>query len=54
MDQPYHDPADEPIASQLDPSFFDFDNGDPGVTKEDLKVLIYQEITRPDPDAMSP
>ncbi|KAJ7888094.1 mitogen activated protein kinase-like protein [Mycena olivaceomarginata] len=44
---PYHDPADEPTADQIDPSFFDFDNGDP-LGKEDLKVLIYEEITRPD------
>ncbi|RDB30603.1 Mitogen-activated protein kinase CPK1 [Hypsizygus marmoreus] len=45
--QPYHDPLDEPVASPLDPSFFHFDNGDP-LGKEELKVLIYNEITRPD------
>jgi mitogen-activated protein kinase 1/3 len=45
--QPYHDPQDEPTADPLDPSFFDFDNGDP-LTKEDLKVLIYEEIRQPD------
>jgi len=45
--QPYHDPLDEPVAKPLDPSFFDFDNGDP-LGKEQLKVLIYEEITRPD------
>ncbi|KAJ7697682.1 mitogen activated protein kinase-like protein [Mycena rosella] len=45
--QPYHDPADEPTADPIDPSFFDFDNGAP-LGKEDLKVLIYDEITRPD------
>ncbi|KAJ7200059.1 kinase-like domain-containing protein [Mycena rebaudengoi] len=44
---PYHDPADEPTADPIDPSFFDFDNGDP-LGKEDLKVLIYEEITRTD------
>ncbi|KAJ6611452.1 mitogen activated protein kinase-like protein [Mycena sp. CBHHK59/15] len=44
---PYHDPADEPTADPIDPSFFDFDNGDP-LGKEDLKVLIYEEIMRPD------
>ncbi|CAK5274874.1 unnamed protein product [Mycena citricolor] len=44
---PYHDPADEPTADPIPPSFFDFDNGDQ-VSKEDLKVLIYDEITRPD------
>ncbi|TFK37954.1 kinase-like domain-containing protein [Crucibulum laeve] len=45
--QPYHDPQDEPTAEPLDPSFFNFDNGDP-LGKEELKVLIYQEITRTD------
>ncbi|KAI0935139.1 hypothetical protein AcV7_004029 [Taiwanofungus camphoratus] len=44
----YHDPQDEPTAEPLDPSFFDFDNGDP-LGKEDLKVLIYEEVTRPRP-----
>ncbi|KAF7306271.1 Mitogen-activated protein kinase [Mycena indigotica] len=44
---PYHDPADEPTAEAIDPSFFDFDMGEP-LGKEDLKVLIYEEITRPD------
>ncbi|KAF4586609.1 MAP kinase Pmk1 [Pleurotus pulmonarius] len=45
--QPYHDPQDEPTADPIDPSFFDFDFGDP-MSKEDLKVLIYNEIMRPD------
>ncbi|KAF9010288.1 kinase-like domain-containing protein [Cyathus striatus] len=45
--QPYHDPNDEPTAEPLDPSFFDFDNGD-SLGKEELKVLIYEEITRKD------
>jgi len=61
--QPYHDPQDEPDAAPLDPSFFDFDNGEP-LKKEELKgishpsvsltrlahtgvVLIYEEVTRP-------
>ncbi|KAG6907772.1 Mitogen-activated protein kinase 2 [Tephrocybe rancida] len=44
---PYHDPLDEPTASPLDPSFFNFDFGEP-LGKEELKVLIYEEITRPD------
>jgi len=48
LSQPYHDPQDEPTAEPIDPQFFHFDNGDP-MKKEDLKVLIYQEITRPDP-----
>jgi hypothetical protein len=34
--QPYHDPLDEPTAEPLDPSFFDFDYGDP-LNKEELK-----------------
>ena len=34
--QAYHDPSDEPTAEPLDPSFFDFDNGDP-LGKEQLK-----------------
>ncbi|KAG2747965.1 hypothetical protein CY34DRAFT_800297 [Suillus luteus UH-Slu-Lm8-n1] len=41
---PYHDPDDEPMADPIDPSFFDFDNGE-ALEKEDLKVLIYKEIT---------
>ncbi|ETW78215.1 mitogen-activated protein kinase-like protein [Heterobasidion irregulare TC 32-1] len=40
----YHDPDDEPIADPLDPSFFDFDSAEP-LGKEELKVLIYKEIT---------
>ncbi|KZT19930.1 Pkinase-domain-containing protein [Neolentinus lepideus HHB14362 ss-1] len=44
--EPYHDPADEPTAAPLDPSFFDFDNGVP-LEKEELKVLIYEEIMKP-------
>lgn len=30
----------------LDPSFFHFDNGVP-LSKEELKELIYEEVTRP-------
>ncbi|CDO76781.1 hypothetical protein BN946_scf184978.g10 [Trametes cinnabarina] len=44
----YHDPLDEPTAEPLDPSFFDFDNGDP-LSKEQLKVMIYEEVTKPRP-----
>ncbi|EIM88650.1 Pkinase-domain-containing protein [Stereum hirsutum FP-91666 SS1] len=39
----YHDPDDEPTAPPLDPSFFDFDGSEP-LGKEDLKVLIYNEV----------
>jgi len=42
----YHDPQDEPTAAPIDPSFFDFDNGEQS-GKEMLKELIYEEITRP-------
>ncbi|KZV61332.1 Pkinase-domain-containing protein [Peniophora sp. CONT] len=45
----YHDPEDEPTAPPLDPSFFDFDGPD-SLGKEDLKLLIYQEITTPPPN----
>ena len=34
--QPYHDADDEPEAAPLDPSFFDFDLGEP-LSKEELK-----------------
>ncbi|KJA21464.1 hypothetical protein HYPSUDRAFT_42114 [Hypholoma sublateritium FD-334 SS-4] len=44
---PYHDVDDEPVAEPLDPSFFDFDVGEP-LSKEELKVRIYEEITRDD------
>ncbi|KII84317.1 hypothetical protein PLICRDRAFT_95301 [Plicaturopsis crispa FD-325 SS-3] len=49
---PYHDPQDEPTAEPLDPAFFDFDNGDP-MGKEELKVLIYDEVTRPSSSNLS-
>jgi len=42
----YHDPQDEPTAAPLDPYAFDFDYGDP-LSKEQLKLLIYEEVTRP-------
>ncbi|KAG2121475.1 CMGC/MAPK protein kinase [Suillus clintonianus] len=41
--EPYHDPNDEPMADPIDPSF-DFNNGE-ALEQEDLKVLIYKEIT---------
>lgn len=34
--QPYHDSDDEPEAPPLDPSFFDFDLGEP-LSKGELK-----------------
>ncbi|CUA76900.1 extracellular signal-regulated kinase 1/2 [Rhizoctonia solani] len=46
--EPYHDEEDEPNAPPLDASFFDFDNG-VELPKEQLKVMIYEEIMRPLP-----
>jgi len=50
--EPYHDPGDEPTAPPLDPNFFDFDYRT-DLTKEELKVLIYEEITRPQPPRLN-
>ncbi|GJJ14862.1 MAP kinase Pmk1 [Clathrus columnatus] len=50
---PYHDPQDEPTALPLDPSFFDFDNGIQ-LDKDQLKELVYQEVTRPFPPRQIP
>ncbi|EKM77245.1 hypothetical protein AGABI1DRAFT_86785 [Agaricus bisporus var. burnettii JB137-S8] len=44
--EPYHDPHDEPDGAPLPPSFFDFDYVEP-LGKEELKVLIYEEVTKP-------
>ncbi|PVF93468.1 Pkinase-domain-containing protein [Serendipita vermifera] len=44
--EPYHDPGDEPTAPALDPSFFDFDY-QKDITKEQLKVLIFEEVNKP-------
>ncbi|KAI6029546.1 hypothetical protein PISMIDRAFT_676666 [Pisolithus microcarpus 441] len=52
--EPYHDPDDEPVANPIDPSFFDFENGDEPLEKEELKVLIYKEITSPRPQRAYP
>jgi len=38
--EPYHDVDEEPVANPIDPSFFDFDNGEP-LPRERLKELIY-------------
>lgn len=40
----YHDPDDEPCAPPLAPSFFDFDLRKDTISKEELKVLLYDEI----------
>ncbi|KAG9009775.1 MAP kinase Pmk1 [Tulasnella sp. JGI-2019a] len=50
----YHDPTDEPTAPPLDPSFFDFDNGKEQLSKEQLKVLIFEEVSRPNPAVQLP
>ena len=44
--EPYHDPTDEPNAEPLDPSFFDADSAKEPLSREELKRLIYLEITR--------
>jgi mitogen-activated protein kinase 1/3 len=36
----YHDPEDEPAATPLDPSFFDFDFQKDDISKEELKTLL--------------
>ncbi|CAG8465505.1 5725_t:CDS:2 [Paraglomus occultum] len=41
--EPFHDPSDEPGADPIPDSFFDFDKQKDSLTKEELKVLIYQE-----------
>lgn len=41
--QPYHDLEDEPTAAPLDPSFFDFDIGEP-LTKEELKGITSSNL----------
>ncbi|SGY49954.1 BQ5605_C001g00840 [Microbotryum silenes-dioicae] len=43
--EPYHDPEDEPTAEILPPEFFSFDKEQ--LSREQLKVLIYEEITSP-------
>jgi len=44
--EPYHDPEDEPTAEPIPEQFFDFDKNKDTLTKEQLKLLIYQEIMR--------
>ncbi|BGP07839.1 mitogen activated protein kinase [Rhodotorula toruloides] len=45
--EPYHDPHDEPTAPVLPPAFFAFDQQQ--LSREQLKTLIYEEITTPPP-----
>lgn len=44
----YHDPSDEPGAEPIGVEFWSFDtfNSGKGLSKEELKVLIYQEVLR--------
>ncbi|KAI1930461.1 COPII subunit [Ophidiomyces ophidiicola] len=44
--EPYHDPEDEPTAEPIPEEFFDFDKNKDTLSKEQLKVLIYEEIMR--------
>ncbi|GAA6010734.1 hypothetical protein JCM11491_002921 [Sporobolomyces phaffii] len=40
----YHDPDDEPTAPPLPPSFFDFDFQKEAISRDQLKVLLFQEV----------
>ncbi|KAK9447945.1 kinase-like domain-containing protein [Limtongia smithiae] len=42
----YHDPDDEPTAAPIDDGFFDFDRRKGELSTEQLKELVYAEITR--------
>ena len=44
--EPYHDPEDEPMADPIPEEFFDFDRNKEQLGKEDLKLLIWNEIMR--------
>lgn len=44
--EPYHDPDDEPTAEPIPEEFFDFDKNKDSLSKEQLKVLIFEEIMR--------
>ncbi|KAE9410963.1 putative MAP kinase [Gymnopus androsaceus JB14] len=40
----YHDPSDEPSASPLSPTYFDFDYHKEKLSKDQLKELLYEEV----------
>jgi len=40
----YHDPEDEPAATPLSPSYFEFDLHKDDLTKDQLKELLYEEV----------
>src|SRR4051812_3892412 len=44
--EPYHDPDDEPTAEPIPEEFFDFDKNKDSLSKEQLKLLIFEEIMR--------
>jgi len=44
--EPYHDPDDEPTADPIPEEFFDFDKNKDNLSKEQLKMLIFEEIMR--------
>lgn len=39
-----HDPEDEPVAAPLPADFFAFDLQKESISREELKVLLYEEI----------
>jgi len=41
----YHDPEDEPTAKPLDANFFNFDLHKDEISREELKRLLYEEVT---------
>ncbi|PVU96958.1 hypothetical protein BB559_002188 [Furculomyces boomerangus] len=44
--EPYHDPEDEPVAPPISPHFFDFDNHKDQLSRDELKVLLWEEINQ--------
>ncbi|KAJ3737085.1 kinase-like domain-containing protein [Lentinula guzmanii] len=40
----YHDPEDEPSASPLSPTYFEFDQHKDKLSKDQLKELLYEEV----------
>lgn len=41
----YHDPTDEPSCAPIPPEFFDFDLQKEEISREELKQLLYDEIS---------
>ncbi|THU76766.1 kinase-like protein [Dendrothele bispora CBS 962.96] len=40
----YHDPEDEPVVAPISPSYFEFDLHKKELTKDQLKMLLYDEV----------